>query len=327
MTDTPVSIIAVTGATGFVGSAVVRQLSDQRSCRVRAAVRRNDGLADARIEVVNVGDLAPDNQWQALVQGCDVVIHCAARVHVLNDSTSDPEAEYFRANVAATLNLARQAAQAGVKRFIFISSIKVNGEHTQPGLPFRADDRAAPLDPYGASKQAAEEGLRELAVRTAMEVVIVRPVLVYGPGVKANFRNMMRWLDKGIPLPLGAIDNRRSLVALGNLVDLVIRCIDHPNAANQTFLVSDGHDLSTTQLLQRMACALGKPARLLPVPMNVLTGLARMLGKRAFSQRLCGSLQVDIEKTCTLLDWTPPVGIDEAMNETAAYFLEHKRHA
>ncbi len=325
MTDSRVSI-AVTGATGFVGSAIVRHLLERTPYRVCVAIRREGALIDTRAEAVKVGDLAPDNHWQALVAGCDVVIHCAARVHVLSDMAADPETEYFRANVAATLNLAEQAAQAGAKRFIFISSIKVNGEYSQPGMPFHADDQARPLDPYGASKHAAEEGLRELARRTAMAVVIVRPVLVYGPGVKANFRNMMRWLDKGIPLPLGAIDNRRSLVALGNLVDLVVRCIDHPNAANQTFLVSDGHDLSTTQLLQRLAHALGKPARLLPVPMHWLTGLASLLGKRAFSQRLCSSLQVDIEKTRTLLDWTPPVGIDEAMNETAAYFLEHKHH-
>lgn len=326
MTGLPVSI-AVTGATGFVGSAIVRQLVDNTSHRVCIAVRRDYPQADTRIEVVRVGDLSPDNQWQALVAGREVVIHCAARVHVLHESAGDPEAHYARDNVAATLNLAEQAAKAGVKRFIFISSIKVNGEYSPTGLPFKADDCARPLDPYGVSKQVAEEGLRELAKRTAMEVVIVRPVLVYGPGVKANFLSMMRWLDKGIPLPLGAIDNRRSLVALANLVDLVVRCIDHPNAANQTFLVSDGQDLSTTQLLQRMAKALGKPARLFPLPTWMLTGFATLLGRRAFSQRLCGSLQVDIDKTRTLLDWVPPVGIDEAMSETAAYFLEHKKHA
>lgn len=326
MTGLPVSI-AVTGATGFVGSAIVRHLVDTPSYRVRVAVRRDYPQADTRIEVVRVGDLSPHNQWQALVAGCDVVVHCAARVHVLHETAADAEAHYMRDNVAATLNLAEHAAKAGVKRFIFISSIKVNGEHSPLGLPFKADDYARPLDPYGASKRDAEQGLRELAGRTAMEVVIVRPVLVYGPGVKANFLNMMRWLDKGIPLPLGAIDNRRSLVALANLVDLVVRCIDHPRAANQTFLVSDGHDLSTTQLLQRMAKALGKPARLLPVPVWLLAGLATLLGKRAFSQRLCSSLQVDIDKTRTLLDWTPPVGIDQAMSETAAYYLEHKKHA
>ncbi|AHG40052.1 NAD-dependent dehydratase [Pseudomonas syringae CC1557] len=320
-----VALVAITGATGFVGGAVVRRLLDKTRHAVRVAVRGEHHFSADRVDVVNVESLAPDNRWESFVTGADVVVHCAARVHVLNDQSAEPDQEYFRANVTATLNLAEQAAAAGVRRFIFLSSIKANGEFTLPGEPFRADDPCKPLDAYGVSKQKAEEGLRELAARTGMEVVIIRPVLVYGPGVKANFMNMMRWLDRGIPLPLGAIHNRRSLVAVDNLADLILVCIHHPAAANQTFLVSDGDDVSTTRLLRAIGNALGKPARLLPVPAAVLNGAAALLGKRAFSQRLCSSLQVDISKTCTMLDWRPPVSIEDAMQDTARYFLKYKK--
>lgn len=320
-----VALVAITGATGFVGGAVVRRLLDKTRHSVRVAVRGVHDLSADRVDVVNVESLAPDNRWESFVTGADVVIHCAARVHVLNEQSAEPDQEYFRANVTATLNLAEQAAAAGVRRFIFLSSIKANGEFTLPGAPFRADDPCRPLDAYGISKQKAEEGLRELAARTGMQVVIIRPVLVYGPGVKANFMNMMRWLDRGIPLPLGAIHNRRSLVAVDNLADLILVCIHHPAAANQTFLVSDGDDVSTTRLLRTMGHALGKPARLLPVPAAMLNGAAALLGKRAFSQRLCSSLQVDISKTCTMLDWRPPVSIEDAMRDTARYFLGYEK--
>ncbi|KTB58020.1 NAD-dependent dehydratase [Pseudomonas viridiflava ICMP 13104] len=344
-----VALVAITGATGFVGGAVVRRLLDKTRHSVRVAVRGVHDLSADHVDVVNVESLAPDNRWESFVTGADVVIHCAARVHVLNEQSAEPDQEYFRANVTATLNLAEQAAAAGVRRFIFLSSIKANGEFTLPGAPFRADDPCRPLDAYGISKQKAEEGLRELAARTGMQVVIIRPVLVYGPGVKANFMNMMRWLDRGIPLPLGTIHNRRSLVAVDNLADLILVCIHHPAAANQTFLVSDGDDdlilvcihhpaaanqtflvsdgddVSTTRLLRTMGHALGKPARLLPVPAVMLNGAAALLGKRAFSQRLCSSLQVDISKTCTMLEWRPPVSIEDAMRDTARYFLGYEK--
>jgi nucleoside-diphosphate-sugar epimerase len=244
----------------------------------------------------------------------------------MNESAQDPLVEFRKVNVEGTLNLARQAAAAGVKRFIFISSIKVNGEATLPGKSFSAEDVPVPVDAYGVSKLEAEQGLYELAESTGMEVVIIRPVLVYGPGVKANFLSMMRWLSRGIPLPLGAIHNRRSLVALGNLISLIVLCIDHPRAANQTFLVSDGEDVSTTDLLRKLACALGKPARLLPVPGWLLQGIAALLGRRSLSQRLFGSLQVDISKNQALLGWTPPVGLDQGLRLTAHHFLE-SRHS
>jgi nucleoside-diphosphate-sugar epimerase len=291
------------------------------------AVRDKRFSGNERMEVVNIGPLAPDNRWDRFVAGVDVVIHCAARVHVLNERASDPRQEYHRANVLGTLNLAEQAAAAGVRRFVFISSIKVNGEATLPGTAFEADGPALPEDDYGLSKKEAEEGLRELAHRTGMEVVIIRPVLVYGPGVRANFLNMMRWLDKGVPLPLGAVHNQRSLVALDNLVDLITCCIHHPAAANQTFLVSDDRDLSTSDLLRQIGLALGKPARLLSVPVWLLDGLATGLGKRGISRRLCGSLQVDISKTRNMLGWTPPTTVEDAMLRTAQYFREHQKDA
>lgn len=268
-----------------------------------------------------MGDLEPSSDWSVALEEISTVVHCAARVHVMTDTAADPLTEFRRVNVQGTLNLARQAAAFGVQRFVFISSIKVNGEATKLDQPFTADDEPAPLDPYGISKMEAEQGLRKIAAETDMEVVIIRPPLVYGPGVKANFQAMMRWLARGIPLPLGAIHNRRSLVALDNLVDLIVTCVDHPAAANQTFLVSDGEDLSTTQLLQRMGEALGKPARLIPVPSVLLKLGAALVGKPAVAQRLCGSLQVDISKTRQLLGWTPPLSVDEGLKRAAEGYL------
>lgn len=311
--------ILLTGASGFVGGRLVERLV-QSGFPVVAALRDPGNCCLVSAPTVVVGDLLPCTDWAEALSSVNVVIHAAARVHVMNERAADPLGEFRRANVEGTLQLARQAAKAGVRRFIFISSIKVNGEGTGND-PYAADEPPTPLDPYGISKMEAEQGLRSLASDTDMEVVIIRPVLVYGPGVKANFRSMMNWLNKGVPLPLGAVQNKRSLVALDNLVDLIVTCIDHPAAANQTFLVSDGEDLSTTELLQRMGRALGKPARLLSVPLPLLLAGAALLGKREVAQRLCGSLQVDITKTRKLLGWEPPVTVDEAMSKTAAEFL------
>lgn len=314
-------MIFVTGASGFVGRGLVSRLAAQGSLKV--SLRQISGGFPESVEVVQA-ELVPDQDWSTSLAGVDVVIHCAARVHVMSEQSEDPLAEFRKVNVKGTLNLAGQAAVAGVKRFIFVSSVKVNGEGTGFGRSFKANDVAAPLDPYGISKLEAEQGLRVLAAETGMEVVIIRPVLVYGPGVKANFLSMMRWLNKGVPLPFGAIYNKRSLVALDNLVDLIVTCIDHPAAANQTFLVSDGADLSTSELLGKMATALGKPARLLPVPSWLLEQGAKLLGKQALAQRLCGSLQVDISKTRELLNWTPPVSVEDALRKTASHFLEQQ---
>lgn len=314
--------IVVTGATGFVGGAVLERLSALANFELIAAVRKPVSALSGRATSVHVAGLEADTDWREALQATNVVIHCAARVHVMDDQSSDPLVEFRKVNVEGTLNLARQAAAAGVKRFIFVSSIKVNGEGVAPGHSYKADDVPAPMDPYGTSKLEAEQGLRVIAAETGMEVVIIRPVLVYGPGVKANFLSMMRWLNKGVPLPFGAIYNKRSLVALDNLVDLIVTCIDHPAAANQVFLVSDGEDLSTTELLSKMAAALGKPARLLPLASRLLEVGAAMLGKQALAQRLCGSLQVDISKTRELLGWSPPVSVDQALRKTAEHFLQ-----
>jgi UDP-glucose 4-epimerase len=319
ISDSP-PLCTVTGANGFLGYSLCMALV-RRGIRVRGAVRNPSLQLPAQVEPVHVTNLAPDTDWSAAVKGADTIVHTAARVHVMRDKEGDPLAEFRRVNVAGTLNLARQAAVAGVRRFIFISSIKVNGEFTKPGQLYRPDDVPAPMDAYGISKFEAEDGLRKIALECGLEAVIIRPVLVYGPGVKANFLAMMNWLNKGIPLPLGAIDNRRSFVALDNLVDLIMTCVTHPAAANQIFLVSDGEDLSTTTLLRNMAVALGKKANLVPMPASILRGVAGFLGMKDFARRLCESLQVDISKTRNLLGWTPPESVSNALGKTARSFL------
>lgn len=317
--------ILITGATGFVGGAVLERLSKHSSHSIVAAVRRSEAKLPEGSAYVHVDGLEGHNDWRHVLVGVDVVIHCAARVHMMKEYSSEPLSEYRKVNVQGTLNLARQAAAVGAKRFIFVSSIKVNGEGTEQGASYKPDDTPAPIDPYAISKLEAEQGLQLLASETGMELVVIRPALVYGPGVKANFLSMMHWLNKGIPLPLGAIYNKRSLVALDNLVDLIVTCIDHPAAANQTFLVSDGVDLSTSEMLAKMGRALGKSARLLPVPIWVLQAGAYALNKRALAQRLCGSLQVDISKAYRVLGWSPPVSVDEAFRRTAEHYLSEQK--
>ena len=276
-------------------------------------MRSGSGDVDKIENIVSVGDLDKPIDWSSVISGQDVVVHTAARAHIMKDECADPLSVYRAVNSAGTLNLASQAAAAGVKRFIFISSIKVNGEQTVTGQPFSWHDRPSPDDFYGTSKHEAEQGLRALASETGMEVVIIRPPLVYGPGVKGNFASMIKLVGKGLPLPLGAVHNKRSLVALDNLVDLIVTCIDHPGAANETFLVSDGEDLSTTQLLQGVAEAMGKPSRLIPVPVSLLQFGATLLGKKAVAQRLLGSLQVDISHTQKCLNWTPPLTVKQGL--------------
>jgi UDP-glucose 4-epimerase len=270
-------------------------------------------------------ELSSSVDWTPNLIGMDVIVHAAARVHVMNDQALDPLEAFRAVNVKGTLKLAEQAASAGVRRFVFLSSIKVNGESTTTNDAYSPDTAPAPSDPYGVSKMEAELGLKAIAERTGMEVVIIRPVLVYGPGVKANFLKMMQWLDKSVPLPFGAIRNSRSLVAVDNLVDLIVLCMEHPAAANQTFMVSDGEDLSTSELLRRMARALDKPARLVPVPVWILCLGARLVGKSDLSQRLCGSLRVDISKTREVLGWKPLVSVDSALKETAIHFQKSSK--
>lgn len=307
-------MILVTGATGFVGGALVRRLAGE-GMPVRAAVRREKARLPTGVEFVHVGALAAETDWREAIVGVDVVVHSAARVHVMAETAGDPMLEFRRTNVDGTLSLARQASEAGVRRFVFVSSIKVNGEDSVLGRPFTADDLPAPLEPYGVSKMEAEQGLLQLGMQSGMEVVIIRPPLVYGPGVKANFASMMRWLHRGVPMPFGAIHNLRSLVALDNLVDLLVTCLTHPSAAGQVFLVSDGEDVSTTDLLRRTARAMGKSSHLLPIPSSWLEFGASLLGKKDMAQRLCGSLQVDIEKTRQILGWRPPLTLDQGLEK------------
>lgn len=303
--------ILLTGANGFIGRALVKRLGRKSKDSLVIAVRRKS-LEVSENSIV-VGDLDGFTDFSLAVNKMDVVIHGAARAHVMKDEVSCPLQEYRKVNVQGTLNLARQAAEAGVRRFIFISSVKVNGEQTRSGQQFTADDKPSPEDPYGISKLEAEQGLWKLAAQIGMEVVIIRSPLVYGPGVKGNFARMVRLVEKGLPLPLGAVRNKRTLVALDNIVDLIATCIDHPGAANQVFLAGDGQDLSTTELLRGVADAMGKPVRLIPVPPSILMLGAALLGKRAMAQRLLGSLQVDISKAHELLGWLPPVTVEEGL--------------
>lgn len=311
--------IFITGGSGFVGMEVLRKLPAHKYRPI--VVSRGNHKFKGRFEEILVDGINADTDWSDSLRGCDVVIHLAARVHIMNDASSDPLAEFRKVNTYGTLHLARIAAECGVKRFLYLSSIKVNGENTEPGKSFSPSDSFIPDDPYGLSKYEAEQGLLNLSKVTGMEVVIIRPSLVYGPGVKANFLSMMQWIQTGIPLPLGAIQNQRSLVALDTLVDLITICLEHPAAANQIFMVSDGEDLSTTELLQRMGKALDKPTRLLPVPQNMLIAILKLLGKEAIARRLCNSLQVDITKTRELLGWEPIINVDDELSKTAQFFL------
>lgn len=312
-------MILVTGANGFVGRAVVAE-AKRRGLRVRAAMRTAGDVPEGA-ELSIAPSLEAGSDWRPLLKGVDAVVHAAARVHVMRDTADDPLAAFRRVNVNGTMELALQAVQAGVRRFVFISSIKVNGEGTSADAPYRADSPPQATDPYGISKLEAERGLLELARGAAMGVAIIRPVLVYGPGVRANFRSVMKWIRRGIPLPLGAIHNRRSLVALDNLVDLILTCVAHPAAANQVFLVSDGEDVSTPGLLRSIAAAMQKRAALIPVPPALLQFLLSLFGLGAQGRRLCGSLHVDIGKTRERLGWTPPVRFDVAIQRTVDDYL------
>lgn len=286
--------IVITGATGFIGTKLVKFL------RARDA---------------SVHTLARNGNIEQAMVGAKTVVHLAARVHVMHEMARNPLEEFRRANVDATKALAVQAALAGVERFVFVSSVKVNGEQTQPNQPFTEEDEPNPLDDYGRSKYEAEVALRQVAIETGMDVVIIRPPLVYGPGVKANFAALMRAVVRGWPLPFGSIKNTRSLVGLDNLVDFIYCCMTHPAAANQTFLVSDGHDLSSAQLVCELAAAAGCAPNLWSVPQLLLELAGRVVGKRNAVQRLCSSLQVDISKAQNLLGWRPPLSIKEGFKQ------------
>lgn len=306
--------VLVTGASGLVGRAVTARLQQDR-IMARIALREpTPSLSATQMETAIVGEVNGLTHWSAAMEEVTDVIHLVARTHVMNESNGGNLAAYRSVNVEGTRRLAESAASAGVRRLIFVSSIKVNGENTFQN-PFTANDIPDPLDAYGISKWEAEQVLSDIAANTTLEKVVIRPPLIYGPNVKANFARLIRWVQRGYPLPFGAIDNRRSLVALPNLVDLIIRCLKAPHAANQTFMVSDGQDVSTPELVRQLASALERPARLLSVPPRLLYMGARLAGWDAEIARLTGSLQVDMRHTCETLDWKPPVSMEEGILE------------
>lgn len=312
--------ILVTGSTGFVGSRVV-ELARERDWKVTSVVRKQiEPLTNSLV----IPSIDASTDWSGAFEDVDCVVHCAARVHQMNESEQDTLAAYRDINTLGTLNLAKQAAEAGVKRFVFVSSIKVNGEFTEPGSPFQPNLNNIPKDPYGLSKYEAEVALTQLSKETGLQVVIIRPPLVYGPGVKANFLSMMRLIDKGIPLPFGAIKNQRSLVYLDNLSDLILTCCEHPLAPGHSFLVSDDHDVSTTQLMRTIALSMGKAPRLLPIPMSWIQAGASILNKQHIAQRVCGNLQVEVRLTKEVLGWEPPVTFELGIKNTVQAYLDSK---
>lgn len=315
----------VTGATGFVGSQLLHQLASDSDYPLWGAIRDKAENLPAGVSACRVGDIDANTNWHEALAGCKTVVHTAARVHVMGDASSNPLAEFRKVNTDGTLELAHQAAKVGVKRFIFLSSIKVNRESTEPGKIFLPSDNFIPTDPYGLSKYEAEQGLLAIAKETNMEVVIIRPPLVYGPGVRANFASMMKWIGKGIPLPFGAVHNKRSLVALDNLVSFIIHCIDHPKAANEVFLISDGEDVSTTLLLQKVAKAFDRKSLLIFVPVTLMTFVVKLIGKGDVANRLFGSLQIDSSKARDLLGWKPVITMDEQLKKTVDAYLDNEK--
>ena len=307
--------LLITGTTGFIGRRLIRAAAKQGYAV--QPVSRSRGDADG----VVVGDIGPRTDWSGALKGIAVVVHLAARVHQMSNGAADALDDYRAVNILGTERFASQAAAAGVRRFIFLSTVKVNGESTRRGRAFSEKDDPNPGDTYARSKIEAEQRLQDIAHQSRMEVVTIRPPLVYGPGVKANFLTMLHWLAKGIPLPLGAIHNRRSLVALDNLVDFILTCSRHPAAANQTFFVTDGKDLSTTRLLESTAAAMHRPARLFPVPAGILKFGAALLGKQAIARRLCESLQVDSSKARNVLGWRPPISVEAGIRQTVDWYL------
>lgn len=313
--------VLVTGSTGFVGKRLCAVLREN-GFMVREGVRGSSATS-AGPDVVVVRDIDKHTDWSQAISGIDTVIHLAGRAHVMHEQSSDPLSVYRQVNTEGTARLAMSAASAGVRRFIFVSTIKVHGESTS-SKAFHENDIPNPIDPYAISKWEAEQVLWQIARQTNLEVIVIRPALVYGPGVKGNFLSLLRYVRSGLPLPLADCDNRRSFIGLTNLVDLLVRCVTHPNPGVETFLAADGEDLSTAELIRRMARALGRPARLLPIPARWLRFGARLVGRQAVYERLCGSLRVDSGKARRVLGWTPPLSVDEELANTARWFLGAK---
>jgi nucleoside-diphosphate-sugar epimerase len=311
--------ILVTGANGFVGIPLCQKLLGTFG-HVRGAVwvANSEINLPVGIQSTPIDAIGLSTDWSEALAGIDVVVHLAARVHVMDDTAENLFDAYRKVNVDGTENLARQAAANGATRLVFISTVKVHGEETD--VPFTEVDPLAPKDPYGVSKQEAEEALRRVAADTDLEVVIIRPPLVYGPGVKANFLRLLGAVQRGIPLPLACLNNRRSLIGLGNLVDAIAICSTHPQAAGNSYLVSDGEDVSTPELIRMIATAFGRPSRLFPVPLPLMRLAGTLTGKRAAVDRLAGSLTVDTSKIRRELCWQPPYTMAQELAETAEWF-------
>ncbi len=313
--------VLLTGSTGFVGSALLAELKKLPEFRVIAAVR--SAVSPASDDVVVVGNIDGTTDYSAALNGVDVVVHAAARAHIMHDEVADPLVEFREVNVEGTLNLAKQAVAAGVKRFIFISSIGVHGLNSS--RPFKETDAEAPHDAYAVSKYEAEQDLRKLSTETGLEVVIIRPPLVYGGAAPGNFRSLINLASKSVPLPFGSVNNHRSMVYVGNLVSFIIRCIQHPMAANHTFLVSDGEDVSLRKLVTFIRLCLGRSPRLLPVPLWLFKLVGAVTGKQGVVDRLLGDLQVDSSKARTLLEWVPPFTVSQGIEATVADFMNKEQ--
>ncbi|WP_070970458.1 UDP-glucose 4-epimerase family protein [Vibrio sonorensis] len=313
--------ILVTGCNGFVGSRLT-VVAKQRGYCLTKAQRNSGSVVDE--SVFSISSIDKNTNWKPALVDIDCVVHCAARVHQMGEEREDSLSLYREVNTEGSLNLARQAAEMGVKRFVFISSIKVNGEFSDSGRPFTSEDVSTTDDPYGLSKYEAEQGLQIIAQGTGLEVVIIRPPLVYGPNVKANFLTMMKWVEKGIPLPLGSIDNRRSLLFLDNLIDFILTTSKHPAAVGKTFLLSDGEDVSTASLIQEIAKVMGKRAHLFPIPVKLIQWGANLLGKPKVAQRICSNLQIDSSEARETLGWVPPFTLQEGIRATVEHYLSNK---
>jgi len=312
--------ILLTGATGFLGSAVLCRIRQDAEVKVSCPVRKLK-LGEVA-PFIEVGDINESTDFSSVLVGIDVVVHVAARVHVMRDESEDPLSEYRKVNVFGTANLARQAAKAGVRRFVFISSVKVSGEYTRDGEPFVETMIPSPEDPYGKSKFEAEEALKEISVDSGMELVIIRPPLVYGRGVKANFANLMKLCSIPVPLPFGLVHNKRSMIYLENLVDFIVCCVYHPKAVNEIFLISDDQDLSLSELIGSIRRVMGKKSLLFPVPVKLFEFLGSLVRRQAVIERLTGNLQVNSSKARTLLGWSPPYSVSKALEVTVSDFLK-----
>ena len=313
--------VFVTGASGFIGKSLCNALAEQ-GYSVRKAIRGSN--RDNQPHIYTIGNIGPDTEWSSALKGIDIVIHLAAHVHIVKKNKPDLSEVYRYVNVEGTERLAQKAALCGVKRFIYLSSIKVNGESTS-STPFTENDSPNPQDAYAVSKWEAEQILWRIGSGTGMEIIIIRPTLVYGSGVKANLLNLMKVVDRGIALPLTLVSNRRSMIALDNLVDFILHCAKNREVSNDIFLVSDGEDLSTPGLIRRLAACMGRPARLIPCPLPLMRLGGRLFGRQTLVDRLCDSLQVDISKAKTLLGWAPPISVDEGLRKTVNWYMSQKR--